>query len=181
MFHVVTGGSASGKSEYAEWLLEEYAAKETRARLYYVATMIPYDDEMRMKVAAHQRRRAGKGFQTIECGRGLSEVMRRQFGGRCAENTKVAVLLECMSNLVANELFGGAGKEPEKVLEGISFLRQVSDLLVVVTNEVFSDGGGDTQQMRGYMEMLGKINREMAAEADRVTEVVYGIPVEVKR
>ena len=60
MFILVTGGSGSGKSEYAENLLEDSPGK------YYIATMQVYDAEGRKKVARHQRLRAGKGFQTIE-------------------------------------------------------------------------------------------------------------------
>ena len=60
MIHLVIGGSGSGKSEYAENLLEDSPGK------YYIATMQVYDAEGRKKVARHQRLRAGKGFQTIE-------------------------------------------------------------------------------------------------------------------
>ena len=52
-----------------------------------------------------------------------------------------SVLLECMSNLVANEMYdpSGAGENAEEsILAGIHKLQKVSDDLVVVTNEVFS-------------------------------------------
>ena len=60
MIHLVIGGSGSGKSEFAENLLEDSQRK------YYIATMQVYEEEGRKKVARHRRLRAGKGFQTIE-------------------------------------------------------------------------------------------------------------------
>ena len=68
MIHLVIGGSGSGKSEYAENLLEDSPGK------YYIATMQVYDAEGRKKVARHQRLRAGKGFQTIEQTRDIHKV-----------------------------------------------------------------------------------------------------------
>ena len=51
---------------------------------------------------------------------------------------------------------------------------------MTVTNEIFSDGVVYESQTRVYQEYLGAINQELAHQADRVTEVVYGIPVPVK-
>ena len=93
------------------------------------------------------------------------------------------VLLECMSNLTANEMYqeGGAGEQTvEEILAGIRYLLGRVRHLVVVTNEIFSDGiDYDPETMR-YQSYLGQINSEMGRMADRVTEVVYGIPITVK-
>ena len=94
-----------------------------------------------------------------------------------------SVLLECMSNLVANEMYdpSGAGENAEEsILAGIHKLQKVSDDLVVVTNEVFSDSMTDNPEMEEYLKLLGKLNLRMGEMADLVTEVVYGIPVERK-
>ena len=99
MIHLVIGGSGSGKSEYAENLLEDSPGK------YYIATMQVYDAEGRKKVARHQRLRAGKGFQTIEQTRDIHKAA--EIIVRDRKQTENAALLECMSNLVANEMFGG--------------------------------------------------------------------------
>ena len=89
-----------------------------------------------------------------------------------------------MSNLIANEMYqpDGAGEHTvEAVMEGVKKLSQRVRNLVVVTNEVFSDGiQYDPDTMR-YLEYLGDINCRMAEMADQVTEVVYGIPVTKKR
>mgnify|MGYP000447167111 CR=1 FL=1 len=68
MFHLITGGSGSGKSEYAEQKLMEYASHSKRnKKRYYIATMMPFGKETEEKIARHRRLRAGKGFETIEC------------------------------------------------------------------------------------------------------------------
>ena len=67
MIHLVTGGSGSGKSEYAEnWLMEQSGGQKDLLPLIYVATMMPYTEETKKKIERHHRLRAGKGFRTIE-------------------------------------------------------------------------------------------------------------------
>ena len=170
MMTVVTGGSGSGKSAFAEDKIVSFGP----AKRIYIATMHPYDEESHKRVARHQKMRAGKGFETVECYTGLKNL-------DFPENA--VVLLECMSNLVANEMYdpSGAGENAEEsILAGIHKLQKVSDDLVVVTNEVFSDSMTDNPEMEEYLKLLGKLNLRMGERADLVTEVVYGIPVERK-
>lgn len=89
-----------------------------------------------------------------------------------------------MSNLVANEIYqeGGAGENTvAAVLSGIRHLLEQAGNLVVVTNEVFSDGITYDPETEKYLEKLGVINGQMAQLADAVTEVVYGIPISHKK
>ena len=92
MMILVTGGSGSGKSAFAE---DCVVACGEMPRVY-IATMYPFDEESRKRVKRHRDMRFGKGFDTVECYTGLSEV---RVPKGCT------VLLECMSNLVANEIF----------------------------------------------------------------------------
>ena len=62
MMHVVTGGSGSGKSEYAERLISENAS----GPLIYVATMMVWDREGEERVRRHRSMRADRGFITVE-------------------------------------------------------------------------------------------------------------------
>lgn len=96
MFTLVVGGAASGKSEYAEQLILRAGALPR----YYVATMEPFGAEARARIARHRVLRAQKRFETIECPVGLSRVLLPARG---------AALLECLSNLAANELYSPAG------------------------------------------------------------------------
>lgn len=170
MFHVVTGGSGSGKSAYAEQCILQFQGK-TRI---YIATMFPFDEESHRRIARHREMRKEKCFTTAECYTGVKDL---------DIPAGSDVLLECMSNLTANEMYqeNGAGvRTVEEILEGIRHLKSRAGNLVVVTNEVFSDGiTYDPDTMR-YLSYLGEINRQMGQMADRVTEVVYGIPVALK-
>lgn len=173
MIHLVIGGSGSGKSAYAEDLLKQYG----QPPFLYVATMAPWTQETERKIERHRRLREGKGFITLERYRDLSGLAIPDNGG---------ILLECISNLLANELFRedkrpSGEKAPDAVLKGISHLARNTDSLVIVTNEVHGDIGSYSEETEDYRALLGRINQRLAAMALRVTEVVYGIPVEIKR
>ena len=89
-----------------------------------------------------------------------------------------------MSNLTANEMFQEAGAKEhtvEEILAGVKALKEQAEHLIIVTNEIFSDGIEYDRETRTYQEYLGQINRYLAREADQVTEVVYGIPLHWKQ
>lgn len=175
MMALVIGGSGSGKSAYAEELACTLAEREDTAK-YYLAAMQVFDQEDERRVARHRALRKGKGFLTIEQPVRIEEALdKMETGGR-------TVLLECISNLTANEMFPGIqtrGKEEtaELILNGIDRLRRNTTHLVVVSNNVFEDGIVYDPSTMDYLYAMGKINRQLAAWADRVVEVVAGIPV----
>lgn len=175
MMTLILGGSGSGKSAYAEDYLLRAAGDKKK---YYIATMQIRDAEMQAKVDRHHRLRQGKGFTTIEQPMELEQaVLQMEPAG--------AVLLECMSNLTANEMF--SGEQPvdrqtviTKILQGMEGLRKQADPLVIVTNNVFEDGIVYDSATMEYIEALGRINERLAAEADEVVEVIAGIPQRIK-
>ena len=73
------------------------------------------------------------------------------------------------------------GCKIKEVLLGIEAIRSRSRHLVVVTNDIFSDGVLYDETTRQYQRYLGELNQKLAKEADEVTEVVCGIPVCLKR
>jgi adenosylcobinamide kinase/adenosylcobinamide-phosphate guanylyltransferase len=166
MLTLVSGGSASGKSEYAEGLATAVA---DRPRLY-IATMQVYDAEGEARVARHRAMRAEKGFETLEC---PEDLLHAPIPAGCT------ALLECLSNLAANECFGEKGFPgvTERILAGIDRLCRLAGEVVIVTNEVFSDGIDYGETTEAYLSVLAALNRAAAARADRVVEVVCGIPV----
>lgn len=184
MMILITGGSASGKSAFAEDKLLSFGDKKR----YYLATMAVWDEECRERIRRHRIKRSGKGFSTIEKPVDLKDVSLP--GGSAA-------LLECVSNLTANELFReelgengqeseetrGAGREQkawERITGGIFNLKEQAEDLVVVTNEVFSDGISYDPGTEQYLRLLGKINCWLANMADEVYEVSCGLPICVK-
>ena len=168
---LVTGGAASGKSALAEKL----AVSVNQGILGYFATMQVNDAESTARVEKHRKMRSGKGFETVEC---PFSVPNEPAPGRFD-----TVLLECMSNLVANVMFG-LDKGPDETIAFI--LRDMERLchtvrqVVIVTNEVFSDDGVYDSFTRDYISVLGAVNRVIAKTADAVLESVCGIPVFLK-
>ena len=221
MLHIVYGGSASGKSSYAESIA---MSLQGDGRLLYIATMYPYkwgkaelDPEMMQRIERHRAMRADKGFDTVECYRHVEHIVAKR---------QDVLLLECMSNLLANEMYlepdsddgglaetmsevekagvdgnvgsdvektgiaGEAGFEMSKTMSPVSkkIVQALVDLstrvqdVVIVTNDVFSDGGNLTydESTREYVKNLAEINCALAREAATVTEIVCGIPVKIK-
>ena len=67
-----------------------------------------------------------------------------------------------------------------QILEGIRHVIEKTDLLVIVTNEVQGDQMEYSEETKIYQRVLGEVNQSLAGLAEKVTEVVYGIPVEIK-
>lgn len=170
MLTLVSGGSASGKSEFAESLVVNSDCENR----WYLATMLPYDEECHRRIARHRQMRAKKGFETLEVPYALQQLeLTEPMQSGCA-------LLECMSNLVANELFcpQGSGEQTEEaILRGVERLVSGCAQVVIVTNELFSDGMQYDPSTEHYLRILGRINCRLAQMADRVYEVVAGIAI----
>lgn len=185
MMELVIGGSGSGKSAYAETAIcREHCRsleEDKDAFLYYIADMIPYGAETEKKIAHHREMRAGKGFQTLEWYYGLAEHITAP---DAPPLEGASVLLECISNLTANEMYEPKAAKmaaaAEAVIRGVQMLHERCRNLVVVTNDVFRESGSDSEEMVLYKKNLARINRALAEEADRVTEVVSGIPIQIR-
>ncbi len=183
MFIVVTGGSGSGKSEYAEEKTVSVFEKVFAENLIYAATMRPFGQDALFRIKRHRNMRKGKGFVTVECFSCI-ESLERLSG---LTLYKSVVLLECLSNLVANEMFLedgsvlGVSTVTDRVIKGLKFLVRKCAGLIVVTNEIFSDGLVEYDDLTlNYIKALGNVNRFIALSADSVVEVVCGIPIRVK-
>lgn len=218
MFIVVSGGSGSGKSAFAEKTVMRLN-KNTRV---YLATMMCRDEESIRRIRRHRAMRRGKGFLTIERpldlpGLSLPEELSKTSGQAAPDirgdepadpglpgssdfrgsascppdGSGVCVLLECMSNLCANEMFepeGSAGfrsdhaaaRAADLICHGVEHLLTQCEDLVVVSNEVFSDGISYGDGSLSFIRAMAEINRRMAVRADEVYRCVYGIPVRLK-
>ena len=167
MLILVTGGSASGKSAYAESLCLSLFPR------VYLACMQPYGEEGEARIRRHRAMRKDKGFLTEERYTDLASLVLPA----CR-----AALLEDVGNLTANEMFRS---EPPcdpvpAVLNGVDALLSQCERLVVVTDEIGSDGTVYDAATTAYILALGRINRALAVRADAVIETVAGIPIAVK-
>ena len=110
--------------------------------------------------------REGRGFTTVESPSRLRTDVKDS-----------VVLLECLSNRLANAMFGDREADPVSLIRGeIELLSRENDV-VIVTNEVFSDGQDYERETAEYIRLLGRLNCLLAQAAQLVVESVYGIPV----
>ncbi len=165
MLVLVYGGSGSGKSAFAERLIVESALP----RRIYAATMDPGGAEAQARIARHRRMRAGKGFETVERPRDLAGL---ELPMGCA------VLLEDLTNLLANEWFGGRREgAAQRVLAGVERLMERAALTVAVANDLYGDGLGYDAETTAYLDALAALHRTLAARAEEVYEVVCAIAI----
>jgi len=161
---LVYGGSGSGKSDLAEGLLDTCLDK------IYLATM-PFAGENIGRIDRHRRRRAGKGFWTIERTKDIS-------GLPLADNA--VVLLEDLPNLLANTMFLPDGTvdyhADDKVREDLLYLIDRCMELVIVSDDIFSSGISYDRLTERYMSMLGSLHGFLANKGEMI-EVVAGIGI----
>lgn len=165
MLILITGGAASGKSEFGENLCTALSGEKL-----YIATMQPFGEEALSRIKRHTEMRKAKGFSTLEKYTKISE---------CNVNSFDTILLECMSTLLANEYFQNKSYF-ENIISGIEMLQLKCKNFVVITNKIFSDGITYENETMEYIKALGKINLNLTTKADVVIEVVCGIPVVLK-
>ena len=186
MITLVYGGSGSGKSAFAEDLV----CKTEYKNRYYLATMQSSDEESKERIERHRELRSGKGFITLEQPVDIVNAIKEihkidsfEFSTDINTNGEI-VLLECMSNLVANEMFrdgliNSSKKCVNKVMEDVKKLHSEVSSLVIVTNNIFEDGREYDPGTKEYMRALGAVNKQLAAMADEKYEVVVGIGIKL--
>ena len=205
----MTGGAASGKSEYAEERIRELfrASGLPGKRLLYLATMQrDGSSETDSRIARHRQQRQGRGFETLEKACRLEDLKPADMN-EAADFSRCFVLLEDLGNLLANEMYlpegrlstapseeaVGAVQRPlftaddednalyRYVLAPLRSLAEQAEVLLIVSNEIFSDGGEYEPETLRYLRNLGRLHQRLAAEAAEVTEVVCGIPLQKKQ
>lgn len=215
MITLIIGGSGSGKSAYAEDYVLAAAAdlpkyyiatmqvydaegerkverhRRLRAGKGFVTIEQPTDiAKAGLQIVTVQQSECRQKMNMVEVSGAVDEVEVKRsasIAGAEKEETQNAstALLECMSNLVANEMFSSEQMSDvdtvvEEIVQGIASLTSQLSHLVIVSNNVFEDGIEYDATTLQYIEALGRINSRIAGMADRVVEVVVGIPVIVK-
>lgn len=177
MISIVTGGARSGKSEFAESLIKGDAI--------YIATAENYDDEMDLRIKKHAKRRdeSSINWRTVEC--------LKNFDGLSGEEKYV--LFDSLGVFVSNIMFSKTAddlsgksieetilvvrKELEKLLD---WARENDKELVIVTDEVGMSIIPESKVARVYRDLIGTINKEVAAKCDRAYFVCMGLEVRLK-
>ena len=177
----ISGGVRSGKSTYAEKILTD--AKRAENRLVYIASGTGTDDEMKQRIAKHQRDRADFNWQTIEQPVNLAKIIPFIQHGDF-------ILWDCMTTWLANELYEGwetgaaCIQKPNcmevKAQQLFVSLQQILSKaihVVIVSNEVFSDISSSHRETEIYREWLGRLHQQVVAMADVAIEIEGGIPI----
>jgi adenosylcobinamide kinase / adenosylcobinamide-phosphate guanylyltransferase len=164
---LVLGGARSGKSRYAERLVEEAAACGT-----YCATAEPGDAEMAARIAAHRARR-GIFWRTIEEPLALATVVT---GAVMPERP---LLIDCLTLWLSNLMLAGRSVEDEAETL-CAALRQADGPVVLVANEVGLGLVPDAALGRRFRDAAGRLNQQVAAVADCVVFVAAGLPLMLK-
>lgn len=181
---LITGGARSGKSSYAEKL-----ARELEGDVLYIATSIPFDEEMKNRVKKHRESRPSE-WNTYEGYRGLGQVISEK-GGQYK-----GILLDCVTVMVTNLLleypdidYDNAGyedfemvekainEEIEELLKGIS---QTDATVIMVTNELGSGIVPENLLGRVFRDIAGRVNQHIAEHCDEVFLTVCGLPLKLK-
>lgn len=164
----VLGGARSGKSSFAEKLVEASGLP-----MHYVATGRAYDEEMRDRIARHQAARQGKGWTTHEEALDLSGLLRRlDAPGR-------AILVDCLTLWVTNLMM----EERDMAAEFAALADVLPDLkaqLILVSNEVGLGIVPDNRMARDFRDHAGRLHQIVAEKSAEVYFVAAGLPLKMK-
>jgi adenosylcobinamide kinase/adenosylcobinamide-phosphate guanylyltransferase len=164
---LVLGGARSGKSRFAEQLVEAAARWGT-----YCATAEAGDAEMAERIAAHRARR-GRFWHTVEVPLALPSAIAAH-----AEPER-PILVDCLTLWLSNLLL--AGKQAgEEAVALCSALQKAAGTVVLVSNEVGMGLVPETPLGRTFRDAAGCLNQEVAALVDRVVFVTAGLPLVLK-
>ncbi len=158
---LISGGNGSGKSRFAESIVAKTAGPR-----FYIATMQPQTEDNHRRIAKHIAQREGLGFVTLELPTkvGTAPVM-----------ADSVVLLEDVSNLLGNTIFGSGGSM-EDALQDVLTLQGKCKLLVAVTIAGLSPDGYDGETA-AYVTDLNTLNRRLLALSDAAVTMENHCPV----
>jgi adenosylcobinamide kinase / adenosylcobinamide-phosphate guanylyltransferase len=172
MTHLISGGSRSGKSRYAEQLAVQHGGPVT-----YIATAEVRDEEFAERVRQHRLQRP-EHWHVLEAERGLAELVL----GHDQEDG--LLLVDCLGMWLmrffrSDDQFDEMDfvQERQWLLEAIS---AVQGQLLLVSNEIGWGVMPMSSVARRYGDLLGRLNQDIAARCQRVTLVACGLPLALK-
>ncbi len=158
----ISGGCKNGKSLFAQRVARTIAGD---GPLYYVATMIPSDDEDRARIARHLRERDGWGFKTIECGKDILTALD-------GADKKGTFLVDSVTALVMNEM--GETDYGKKCANDLKEFAMNVENAVFVSDFIYSDAEQYDDFTETFRQALAECDRTLAELSDSVVEVSAG-------
>ncbi|MFK4785700.1 bifunctional adenosylcobinamide kinase/adenosylcobinamide-phosphate guanylyltransferase [Fusobacterium sp. MFO224] len=180
----VSGGACSGKSFFSEKYIEKKYSKKI-----YLATGIPFDQEMKDRIEKHIKQR-GNNWKTIENYKNLKDIL-KEF----AEEYDI-ILLDCLTNLITNYMImdndiiwdKATPKNVDDIKETITkeitslidFIKENNIDILIVSNEVGMGSIPDYPLGRFFRDINGKLNQLIAAKSEEAYFIVSGLPIKLK-
>ena len=164
---LVLGGARSGKSSHAEML----AAKTGKPKLY-LATAEAFDDEMRERIALHQKRR-GDDWNAVEVPVDIEQTI------LSPHHSNAVILVDCLTLWLSNLLCLERDVEAhtQRLLASIAHTKAQ---VIFVSNEVGQGIVPDNALSRSFRDHAGVLHQKVAAVCDTVVWMVAGIPTVIK-
>lgn len=168
---LILGGARSGKSDFAQRLARQRGNDD----VLFIATAEALDDEMRARIATHRAARP-RTWQTLESPREIA---------RALETARAPVIVvDCVTLWTSNVLLADETRASiemqREVDELLAWYRAHDAALILVSNEVGMGLVPDNALGRAYRDLLGTVNKKIAAVADEVFLLVAGLPLEIK-
>jgi len=186
---LILGGQKSGKSRRAELLARDWLAQSGEHRAVLIATGEAWDDEMRERIARHQRDRALRvpGLQTVEEPRDVAAAVAR------LSTAHALVVVDCLTLWLTHWTMPvgaeGMNFEQKQALaldwkaQAAMFLeavRQSPGPVVLVGNEIGLGVIPLGREVRAFVDALGTLNQQVAQVCPRVTLMAAGLPLTLK-
>lgn len=178
----ISGGVRSGKSQFAEIYAEQYALAN-QVQAYYLATAQAFDQEMTKRIEHHKMTRQNKAitWQTLEHAQKIEEA-------RHEIDSNSLVLLDCLTVLLSNEFYAHGLSEQvslddskleeikEKVYQGLMQLAEKTQLLVIVSNDIFYEFKSESNYVEAYRKVLGELHQLIVRDAMQAFSVEAAVP-----
>ena len=195
---LILGGQKSGKSRRAEALAQGWLAQSPEHCAVLIATAQPWDDEMRTRIARHQRDRAERvpGMRTVEEPMALGDALAQH------SDPQSLVVVDCLTLWLTNLLMphDAVEKQPENAENSLEYesnkalaqdlpaqeamlliaIKQAAGPVVLVGNEIGLGVIPLGRETRDFVDALGRLNQDVAAACERVTFMAAGLPLTLK-
>ena len=188
---LILGGQKSGKTVRAEQLVARWLEQDAGRRALYLATALPWDEEMQQRIARHQQDRARRvpRMQTLQAAEwgGALDVpgLLRQHGA-----PEVALVLDCLTLWLTQQLMPLEQEDVQPVADAARLEAAVADLLeairawpgplYIVSNEIGLGVIPLGRETRAFVDALGELNQRVAAVCSHVTLMAAGLPLTLK-
>lgn len=176
MAYYISGGCKNKKSFFAQELAKKLAVDGNK-KLYYIATMIPKDNEDIERIKRHLKERENWGFETIECGKDIEKIFELTKKDDVLLFDSVTAGLE---NAIFDENFDIDEKSLRQFQDNMQRLVETRNNTVFVSDNIFCDGIIYDEVTEIYRKSLAETDRLIAKRCDKVIEVFFGNILEME-